>query len=399
MFKFTNLLKIMKILSIDTSCDDTCISVLEMKNFKIKILSNVVSSQVKIHKKYGGVFPFLAKREHQKNLIPVLKNALKKAKILKKRKKPKKISQETLKKFLSRDPLLFQKTKMFLESYKKPNIELIAITVGPGLEPCLWTGINFAKSLAFFWQIEIVKINHLEGHIFASLLNKKEYIFSSTGEKNQLFPAIALIASGGHTELVWIKNIGKYKLIGETLDDAAGECLDKIAKILDLSYPGGPIIEKLAKEGNPSAYNFPRPMVWSKNYNFSFSGLKTAVLYFTKKLSSKELKSAKKDIASSAQEAVIDTLIKKTLKAAKEYKVKTIIVGGGVSANQRLKLKFKEEIKKEKLKFNLFFPEKKYSTDNAVMIGMAGFLHQIEKIKPTKENLLKKLVAKPNLNF
>lgn len=389
----------MRILAIDTSCDDTCISVLKIEKSKLEILSEAVSSQVKIHKKYGGVFPFLAKREHQKNLLPVLKKVLKKAKFLKKEKSSPEINQNFLKKFLSRDPILLNETKLFLENYKNPNIDLIAVTQGPGLEPCLWTGINFAKTIAFYWQKPIIPINHLEGHIFAILpkIFPPSLNFKIKNIK-KMFPALALIVSGGHTELILIKNIGKYQLLGETLDDAAGECLDKVAKMLKLSYPGGPLIERLAKKGNPNAYKFPRPMIGSKDYNFSFSGLKTAILYSIKKLSQKKINLSKKDIAASAQEAVIDTLIKKTIKATKEKKPKTLIVGGGVSANQRLKLKFKKEIQKEKLKINLIFPSKEYSTDNAVMIAITAFLNKKNKIKPTEKNLLK-IVAKPNLNF
>lgn len=389
----------MRILAIDTSCDDTCISLLKIEKSKLEILGEAVSSQVKIHKKYGGVFPFLAKREHQKNLLPVLKKVIKKAKFLKKEKSSPEINQNFLKKFLSRDPILLNETKLFLENYKNPNIDLIAVTQGPGLEPCLWTGINFAKTIAFYWQKPIIPINHLEGHIFAILpkIFPPSLNFKIKNIK-KMFPALALIVSGGHTELILIKNIGKYQLLGETLDDAAGECLDKVAKMLKLSYPGGPLIEKLAKKGNPNAYKFPRPMIGSKDYNFSFSGLKTAILYSIKKLSPKKINLSKKDIAASVQEAVIDTLIKKTIKAAKEKKPKTLIVGGGVSANQRLKLKFKKEIQKEKLKINLIFPPKEYSTDNAVMIAITAFLNKKNKIKPTEKNLLK-IVAKPNLNF
>lgn len=389
----------MRILAIDTSCDDTCISLLKIEKSKLEILGEAVSSQVKIHKKYGGVFPFLAKREHQKNLLPVLKKVLKKAKFLKKEKSSPEINQNFLKKFLSRDPILLNETKLFLENYKNPNIDLIAVTQGPGLEPCLWTGINFAKTIAFYWQKPIIPINHLEGHIFAILpkIFPPSLNFKIKNIK-KMFPALALIVSGGHTELILIKNIGKYQLLGETLDDAAGECLDKVAKMLKLSYPGGPLIERLAKKGNPNAYKFPRPMIGSKDYNFSFSGLKTAILYSIKKLSPKKINLSKKDIAASAQEAVIDTLIKKTIKATKEKKPKTLIVGGGVSANQRLKLKFKKEIQKEKLKINLIFPPKEYSTDNAVMIAITAFLNKKNKIKPTEKNLLK-IVAKPNLNF
>lgn len=398
----------MRILAIDTSCDDTCIAILEIKNSKIKILSNAVSSQIKIHKKYGGVFPFLAKREHQKNLPFALKIALKKAGLLKKKKKNQiRIKElEAMNSFLKENDFI-SKTKNFLLNYQKPEIDLIAVTSGPGLEPCLWTGINFAKVISFSWKKPIVLVNHLEGHIFSNWLTptykkiktQKDSLENREKEKT-IFPAIALIISGGHTELVFIKKILQYKLLGETVDDAAGECLDKIAKILNLPYPGGPEIEKIAKDGNPNFHYFPRPMINTKDYNFSFSGLKTAVLYFVKNIQKKKLKNIKKDIAASSQEAVIEVLVKKTIKAAKEKKAKTILVGGGVSANKRLKSIFKKELKKEKINANLLFPPKKFSTDNAAMIAISAFYHKKEKIIPTLKNLKsRKIIAKPNLNF
>ncbi|GAI39325.1 unnamed protein product, partial [marine sediment metagenome] len=200
----------MNILAIDTSCDDTCISILKVKNQKSKtiefnILSNIVSSQIKVHQKYGGVYPFLAKREHQKNLMPVLKQALKKAKLLK------------------------------LSKSQKPDIDIIAVTIGPGLDPCLWMGVNFAKALSYFWQVPIIPVNHIEGHLLANLLPQI------------VFPAVCLVVSGGHTQLILMRKIGDYKIIGETRDDAAGECFDKTARILGLGYPGGPAIAALAE--------------------------------------------------------------------------------------------------------------------------------------------------------
>lgn len=383
----------MKILAIDTSCDDTCVAIVEIKNKKIKVLNNIVSSQVKIHKKYGGVFPFLAKREHQKNLLPILKFSLKKSKLLLKNKKANR-KIENLEKIISRENFLNEKLEKFLKEYKVPKIDLICVTEGPGLEPCLWTGINFAKILALFWKKPILGINHLEGHIFANFTKK----FQILNTKSKIFPAVALIVSGGHTELVLIKNIKKYNLLGETLDDAAGECLDKVAKMINLPYPGGPEIEKIAKKGNPIAYNFPRPMLKSKDFNFSFSGLKTAILYTIKKIPKSKIKKEKKDIAASAQQAVIDTLIEKTIRAAIENKAKTIILGGGVAANQKLKYDFKKEIKKRNLKIGLIYPSKKLCTDNALMIAVVGFFHKKKAFPPEIKNL-NKIKANPNLNF
>jgi N6-L-threonylcarbamoyladenine synthase len=361
----------MKILGIETSCDDTCISIVQKK----KIISNLVSSQEKIHAQYGGVFPSLAKREHQSNIVPLLIKALKQSKSLKKTeiinyKKIKKVE-----KILDRNPELFKNLKPLLEKYEIKGIDKIAITVGPGLEPCLWVGVNLAKALSFYFNIPLIKINHIEGHILSSLITNK----------NQLkFPAIALIISGGNTQLILIKSLRKYKIIGETRDDACGECLDKTARILGLGYPGGKEIAKYAKKFKKHKYNIklPRPMINDKTFDFSFSGLKTAVLY-----NIKEKKDITEDyiveMANEIQNAVIDVLIKKTLKATKKHKAKSILLGGGVSANEKLR----KILEKECLNNNLscFFPEKKYSMDNAAMIAFAGNYNQ----KEVKWNMLK----------
>jgi len=346
----------MNILAIDTSCDDTCISILKVKNQKSKtvkfnILSNIVSSQIKIHQKYGGVYPTLAKREHQKNLIPVLRRALKKANLLKTSKN------------------------------QKPNIDLISVTVGPGLDPCLWVGVNFAKALSYFWQVPIIPVNHIEGHILANFLTKSDNNFQKS------FPAICLIVSGGHTQLILMKKIGNYKIIGETRDDAAGECFDKTARILGLNYPGGPVIASEAEKISPIQcklqIKLPRPMINSKNYDFSFSGLKTAVLYNFKKRPEKIKRSKKyiSEMAKEIQQAIIDVLIKKTTKAAKDYKVKSIILGGGVAANKELRKQFKERIKKEIPSIKYYLSSTEYCTDNAAMIGIAGYFNQKKSTK------------------
>jgi len=341
----------MKILAIDTSCDDTCISILKVKNQKSKtiefsILSNIVSSQIKIHQKYGGVYPSLAKREHQKNLVPVLKRALKKAKLLK------------------------------VSKCQKPDIDLIAVTIGPGLDPCLWVGVNFAKALSYFWQVPIIPVNHIEGHVLANFLTKVNKNFQKS------FPAICLIVSGGHTQLILMKGISNYKIIGETRDDAAGECFDKTARILGLSYPGGPAIafeaEKISTVQCKLQIKLPRPMINSKDYDFSFSGLKTAVLYDSKKRPEKIRHSKKyiREMAKEIQQAIIDVLIKKTIKAAKNYKVKSIILGGGVTANKELRKQLKEKIKKEMPNTKYYLSNAEYCTDNAAMIGIAGYFNQ-----------------------
>lgn len=320
----------MKILAIDTSCDDTCVALLEAKNSHFRILSNIVSSQVKLHAKYGGVYPFLAKREHQKNL-----------------------------------PLVFKKVTKEQDS---SGVDSIGITIGPGLEPCLWQGINFAKDLAKDLKLPIIPVNHIEAHILVNFINR-----SLASIK---FPAICLVVSGGHTGLILMKDIGKYQLIGETRDDAAGECFDKVARILGLGYPGGPAIAKLAKtDRGLASIKLPRPMIHQKNYDFSFSGLKTAVLYNYRSQSPKIRKSQSyiQEMCSEVQQAIIDVLIYKTLKAAKNKKAKIIMLGGGVAANVELRKQFKKKVKKD---FQFYVPDPQFCTDNAVMVGLAAFFHQ-----------------------
>ena len=372
------------ILAIETSCDDTCISIIKAsgkKKLNFNILSNIVSSQAKVHRKWGGVYPTLAKREHQKNLVPVLKRALKKMARNKKQKINDDPKLKILKEILSREEYLYKKLKKFLTQYKKPRIDLIAVTSGPGLDPCLWVGVNFAKALAFFWDIPIITVNHIKAHIFVNEISKKPLT-----QKD--FPAVCLIVSGGNTQLFLMEDFGKYKILGETRDDAAGECFDKVAKILGLSYPGGPIVAKIAsqwKKGQISV-TLPRPMIKQKNYDFSFSGLKTAVLYNFKSQTPKTRKGNQyiKEMCYETQQAIIDVLISKTVKAAKAYKAKIIILGGGVSANKELRKQFKEKIKKEKLNFRFQVPSFRFCTDNAVMIAVAGYFKWKKMKKPEK---------------
>jgi len=362
----------MKILAIETSCDDTCISVVENN----KILSNLVSSQEKIHAQYGGVFPSLAKREHQTNIVPLLIKGLKQSKSLIKGKGDEKKIKK-VEKILERNPELFNNLKPLLENYKIKGIDRIAVTIGPGLEPCLWVGVNLAKALCFYFNIPAIKVNHIEGHIVSSLINNKKKIN---------YPAIALIVSGGNTQLILIKD--KYKIIGETRDDAAGECLDKTARILGLGYPGGREIAKYAEKFKKSKYNIklPRPMIYDKNLDFSFSGLKTAVLYEIQKQKNID-EEYKIEMAHEIQNAVVDVLLKKTLNAFKKYKVNTLLLGGGVSANKELRRRLKKEFKD-----NCFFPQLKFSMDNATMIAFAG-------INSKKEVKWDKLKVNSNLKI
>ncbi len=381
----------MKILAIETSCDDTGIAILEInKDKNFKILSNIISSQIKIHQKYGGVFPAMAKREHQKNLIPVLEKSLKESGLLKTLKSKNKINLEKIKDILEREPELEKKLIKFLEKYDlsrdkagKPDIDFIAVTNGPGLEPCLWVGVNLARALSYFWDIPIIPTNHIESHILVNYLNNKEI----------KFPAIALIVSGGHTQIILVKKIGDYKILGETRDDAAGECFDKSAKILGLPYPGGPEISKLAEKGEIASETrsriairervsdklprLPRPMINTKDYDFSFSGLKTAILYHHQK-QKKSIQKNKQyiaDMSAEIQQAIIDVLIKKTIQSSKDFNAKTIILGGGVSANHELKTQLLIKIHQEIPNTEFLFPEIDHSTDNGLMTAITGYFH------------------------
>ncbi len=564
----------MIILAIETSCDETAVSVIEFKNHKVRILAEVISSQVKLHAPYGGVVPALAAREHLKNFVPVLKRALKKSRI--------NLSLTPPKRGIKKIPLA--------PFYKGGNVDYIAVTNGPGLIPALMIGVSAAKTLAYTWQKPLIPIHHIEGHIYSNWLRKKLEIgnwkkrekleignWKLRDAKRQVgrlmpykklsmqsqndwnwnwdfelwrleFPILCLIISGGHTQLILMKKDLNYRIIGETRDDAAGEAFDKVAKLLGLSYPGGPIIEKLAKKGDKNKFKFPRPMINSGDFNFSFSGLKTAVLYKWKlvisnwKLGNKEKKleignwkkrekleignwklrdakrqvgrlmpykklsmqsqndwnwnwdfelwrlefpilcliisgghtqlilmkkdlnyriigetrddaageafdkvakllglsypggpiieklakkgdknkfkfprpminsgdfnfsfsglktavlykwklgngtdktdginMAKEDVAASFQQAVIDVLIFKTLAAAKKYKAKSILLGGGVSANKELQRQFREMINKKIPNTRYLIPDTKLSTDNATMIAVAAYYHIINK--------------------
>lgn len=387
------------ILAIETSCDETAICIAETNKNDFKILSNVVSSQIKIHAPFGGVVPSLAKREHQKNLIPLLSLALKEAKLIKNSSQPqipKKI--ETLNTILDRDDILLKKIIPFLKKTTKPNIDLIAVTYGPGLAPALWPGVNLARALSFYWNIPLLPINHLEAHILANWLPTEQHSTFHNLHSKQLFPAVCSVISGGHTLIVLMKKIGQYKIIGETRDDAAGECFDKSARLLGLGYPGGPAISQSASTLNPlhSIFKLPRPMINTKDFDFSFSGLKTAVLYLVQDLKkqNKNIKKLTPALCYEIQEAINETLVKKTMAAAKKYKAKSIILGGGVIANQALKEKFIQTIKKNLPKINFLAPEKKFTTDNAAMIAIVAHLNK--KIKKVN---WKNLQANANLKF
>ena len=393
----------MKILAIETSCDETAVSVVEAGGAQwspfFKILASVVHSQVAIHAEWSGVVPSLAKREHAKNLTPVLQKALNEAALLKQRQithpliRANKRMVIKIKKTLAREFGLAEAFLDFVPSIETPKIDVIAVTRGPGLEPALWTGINFAKALSICWEKPIIPINHMEGHALSAILPKAE-----TGEKikaNLKLPAIALLISGGHTELVLIKNWLEYKVIGHTRDDAIGEAFDKVARMLGLPYPGGPEISKLAEKfvkyhfhgKRDLKISLPRPMLNSGDLDFSFSGLKTAVLYLIKKLQGKdalvlEREEIKSAIAHEFEEAVVEVLINKTKRALENCsareKIKTLIIGGGVIANKKIRLAFQNLVKKEFPKMKLLVPDMSLTTDNATMIALAAYFHWLD---------------------
>jgi len=354
----------MRILGIETSCDDTGIAIVEGKGKPwpcFRILSNVVASQIEVHKKYGGVYPTLAKREHEKNLPVVLKTALRKAKL----------------------------------SNENPGVDAVAVTYGPGLSPCLWTGINFAKELAQKWQIPLIPTDHMEGHLLVSLFSQKRISLKS--DLGRVFPAVVLLVSGNHTQLLFMKGIGKYELLGETRDDAAGEAFDKTARILGFSWPGGPKLAQEATFAKTSLdISLPRPMIYTKDFDFSFSGLKTAVLYDYQKRTKKVQRSKEyiRAMAQEIQQAIIDVLLKKTLKAAQQYNAKSVILGGGVSANEELRKQLTKELKKEKVA--LFLPEKSLATDNGIMPAIAGYF-LLRKKRYAKDP--ESIAADPNLHL
>ncbi len=418
----------MKILAIETSCDETAISIIEAKgsadNMQLKVLSNVVSSQVKLHAKWGGVVPNLARREHERNIIPILKKSLKKAGLL--YQGPSLVKDADIEKILEREPELSRQFLKFISKVKIPKVDAIAVTYGPGLEPALWVGVNFSKALSFAWKKPLIPINHMEGHIAASLLGAKD-----KKVKSVQFPALALLVSGGHTELVLMKDWLKYKIIGQTRDDAVGEAFDKVARMLGLEYPGGPIISKLASLGGLASkleIKLPRPMINSGDFDFSFSGLKTAVLYLVQKLSETENKQSEAKKSSSQrmptptkggvhpkensflseamvaaicrefQQAVIDVLVSKTINAGAKHKAKTIIIGGGVAANKELHKQLSKALEERLPGTSFLSPLPKFTTDNATMIAVASYLRLLGTKDPAIKSIAR-LKAEGNLKL
>jgi len=383
----------MKILAIESSCDDSGIAILEdnAKDSQPGILANLISSQIKIHAKWGGVVPMLAKREHQRNLPPLLKKALRESNLLKISDKTANPRLQSLSSILEREPELLKKLLPLLKKYQKPDIGLIAVTQGPGLEPALWVGVNLAKALSSVWDIPILPVNHIEGHLTAAFAINENGGISDEKLNESVLPAICLVVSGGHTQLILIKKIGEYAIIGETRDDAAGEAFDKVAKMLGLGYPGGPIIAKLASQWEKRAgnlkteslnqFSFPRPMINSGDFDLSFSGLKTAVLYTLQKMTKTQIKKAAPAIAAEFQKAVVDVLVQKTINSAKKHGGKSIWLSGGVAANQALRQNLERAAQKNN--FSFMTPPGIYCADNAAMIALAAF-YQLKQDRAKK---------------
>lgn len=314
----------MKILGIETSCDDTSVALIERVDDRFVTRAHVTASQVDIHAKYGGIIPEVAGREHAAAIIPVLDEAL---------------------------------------GDERPDV--IAVTAGPGLITSLVVGVEIARGLSNAWNVPVVRTNHIEGHIHSILLG-------DSAPQTIPFPAVALVVSGGHTELILMRGHGDYELIGKTRDDAAGECFDKVGKLLGFKYPGGPKISKAATNGKRDAIELPRPMLKSDDFDFSFAGLKTAARYYLRDndVSSEEDVA---DFCASFEQAIVDVLVAKTIKAAKQYGAKSILLSGGVSANRLLRdslLQAAQDTDAE-----MIIPEMAYTTDNAAMIAAAAYFH------------------------
>lgn len=373
----------MKLLAIETSCDETAVAILEASGDEtgatFSVLGNSLLSQIDLHRPYGGVFPALAKREHAKNLVPLLMSSLEEAGLL--IEDAQIISEETREKLsalLTREPELAEAFLAALTEIERPDIDAIAVTAGPGLEPALWVGVNFARALSLVWNMPIVAVNHMEGHLLSALANRSEdgtLVIPKIG-----LPLLGLLISGGHTEFVLMKEWLSYELIGTTRDDSVGEAFDKVARMMNLPYPGGPEIDRLAgherEDTNP--FVLPRPMLDAPNCDFSFSGLKTAVLYLIKERG--ELDDIQKQqMARAFVDAVCDVLWGKTSRALEETAAQTFVIGGGVAASSQIRAMFEKRIPESHPQVTLRIPSRELTTDNALMIGVAGYFRALRK--------------------
>ena len=362
--------KNLTILGIETSCDETAAAVLTFNGKTFDVLSNVTASQIEIHKLTGGVVPEVAAREHVTTIIPTIQLVLRQAGIA---------NPSSLIRNIGKGQRLKIKDKRFIDA--------IAVTAGPGLLPALMVGVDTANALSKVLNIPVIPVQHITGHIYANFVN------TTTEHTNKLknigmikFPLLALIVSGGHTEFILVKDHLKFKKLGRTLDDAAGEAFDKTARTLGLAYPGGPEISKRALKGSSKAFNFPRPLLHDQSLNFSFAGLKTAVLYKVQELNKKgKLKSQQiDDLSASIQEAIVDTLVGKTIQALKKYKVKSFTLGGGVAANELLRQRLSQMLALEFPKITNLETKTEYTMDNATMIAAVGAMKLHKKVRLPK---------------
>ena len=347
----------MKILAIESSCDDTSVALVECSAKGFFVIEEKTASQIDLHKKFGGVIPEIAGRLHAEKIIPLIEEIL-----------------------------------------KKDKPDAIAVASGPGLITGLIVGVEAAKNISYFLKKPLISVNHLEGHIHSveiglqstdyRLQKNKRTKSEVRSPKSIHYPALALVVSGGHTELILMKKPGIYKLVGATLDDAAGECFDKVAKMLKLTYPGGPKISLLGQHGDAKAVALPRPMINQNNFNFSFAGLKTAALYHLQKYPVKNKKDLE-NFCSSFEQSIVDVLVEKTARAIKKFHPKTLILAGGVSANKHLRRTLEKKAKE--LKTPLLVPNIKYCMDNAAMLAVAGYY----KAKNKKFIAWKKIQADP----
>lgn len=342
----------MLILSIDTSCDETSVAITE----DLRVVANIISSQIELHKKWGGVVPSIAKRAHQENLEPAIKEALSQAKV------------------------------------EPENLDAIAVTYGPGLAIALEVGISRAKEMAVSLNKPLIAVDHMEAHLLSAFAKDSEGKF---GIEKPQFPALGLLVSGGHTELVLMNDYGKYELIGQTLDDAVGECFDKVAKLLGLGYPGGAIISKMAAEGDPDKFRLPVPMINSKDLNFSYSGLKTACRTIITGSSKPKTERWLNDFCASFEKTIIKSLLIKLKKGIEIYRPKMILLGGGVISSKKIQQAVREEAEKDKIPVYIPFSGS-LLTDNAAMVGAAAYF------KAQRKNFVKEIDAldrKPGLEI
>lgn len=363
----------MKILAIETSCDETSAAVVEKKGESVYIYSNITATSLSLHSETGGIIPEQAAREQIRYIIPTIVEALVQTE--------ENVPSDFSKKFIRAQELL------------KKEIAMIAVTQGPGLIGSLLVGVETAKTLSFTFNKPLIPVNHLLAHLYANFIASGQ-LDAKRSTLNAIpitFPFIGLIVSGNHTDLLYFKNHNQYEWLGGTRDDAAGEAFDKIGRMLILRYPAGPEIEKRAKSITSSSYQFKSPLLHSEDLDFSFSGLKTEVLREVKKIESLD-ETIINEICLSTQKAIVDVLVFKTLKASEKYNCETIVLGGGVSANENLRKEMKLKARRSTLNPQIFFPEKKYTTDNAAMIGAWATFHP----QPT---LWKDVQANPELYF